>query len=190
MRVFIAVLVLIFSLQSWIKADDISEFEIEGISIGDSMLKFLSAKEIQINTIPYFDDVREYYVISYSKNLSTYERLEIYLKTNDKSYKIYGITGGLFPENLNKCLNKQKKISQEIESSVETLKFFTGKQGHPMYKNSTEYYSIVNFSNKDFVNVKCLYYDKKDHKKYRLIDNLQVTFQTKEVTKWVNSGYK
>jgi len=34
MRVFISVLVLIFSFQSWTKADDISEFEIEGMSIG------------------------------------------------------------------------------------------------------------------------------------------------------------
>jgi len=34
MRILIAVLVLIFSLQSLIKADDISDFQIEGMSIG------------------------------------------------------------------------------------------------------------------------------------------------------------
>ena len=42
MRVFIAVLVLIFSFQSWTKADDIRDFEIEGMSIGDSLLKYVS----------------------------------------------------------------------------------------------------------------------------------------------------
>ena len=47
MRVFIAVLVLIFSLQSWTKADDIRDFEIEGMSIGDSLLEFASEKEIK-----------------------------------------------------------------------------------------------------------------------------------------------
>ena len=47
MRVFIASLILIFSLQSWTKADDISEFEIEGISIGDSLLSHMSKKEIK-----------------------------------------------------------------------------------------------------------------------------------------------
>ena len=46
MKVFIAVLVLIFSFQSLTKADDISEFEIEGISIGDSLLDHLSKEEI------------------------------------------------------------------------------------------------------------------------------------------------
>ena len=50
MRVFIAVLVLIFSLQSWTKADDISDFEIEGISIGDSALDFFSESEIKKNS--------------------------------------------------------------------------------------------------------------------------------------------
>ena len=49
MRVFIAVLVLIFSFQSWTKADDISEFEIEGMSIGDSLLDYFSKNEIKEN---------------------------------------------------------------------------------------------------------------------------------------------
>jgi len=47
MRVFIAVIVLIFSLQSWTKADDIRDFQIEGISIGDSLLDYFSEEEIK-----------------------------------------------------------------------------------------------------------------------------------------------
>ena len=39
MRLIISILVLTLSLQLWTKADDISEFEIEGISIGDSLLE-------------------------------------------------------------------------------------------------------------------------------------------------------
>ena len=42
MRIFVAVLFLIFSLQSWAKADDISDFEIEGMSVGDSALDYFS----------------------------------------------------------------------------------------------------------------------------------------------------
>ena len=47
MRTFIAVLVLIFSLQSWTKADDISDFQIEGMSIGDTLIDFFTKKEIR-----------------------------------------------------------------------------------------------------------------------------------------------
>ena len=46
MRVFLAVLVLIFSLQSWTNADDVRDFEIEGMSIGDSLLDHFSKDEI------------------------------------------------------------------------------------------------------------------------------------------------
>ena len=42
MRVFLAVIVLTFSFQPWTKADDISDFEIEGMSIGDSLSKMYS----------------------------------------------------------------------------------------------------------------------------------------------------
>ena len=40
------VLVLNFSLQSWTKADDIRDFEIEGMSIGDSALEYFSEEKI------------------------------------------------------------------------------------------------------------------------------------------------
>ena len=46
MRVFIIVLILTSSLQSWTKADDIKDFQIEGMSIGDSLIEYFS-KDIQ-----------------------------------------------------------------------------------------------------------------------------------------------
>ena len=45
MKIFLSVLILIFSIQSWTKANDIRDFEIEGISIGDSLLDFLAEKK-------------------------------------------------------------------------------------------------------------------------------------------------
>ena len=45
MRIFIAVLVLIFSFQTLTKADDIRDFEIEGMCIGDSLLDFYELDE-------------------------------------------------------------------------------------------------------------------------------------------------
>ena len=46
MRIFIAVLVLILTLQSFTKADDIRDFEIEGISVEDSLLNHFTKKEL------------------------------------------------------------------------------------------------------------------------------------------------
>ena len=46
MKILLSILVLIFNLQSFVKADDISEFEIEGMSIGDSLLDYFSEEDI------------------------------------------------------------------------------------------------------------------------------------------------
>ena len=63
MRIFLSLLVLIFSLQSWTKADDISEFEIEGISIGDSLLDYYSDSKIQDSKMNYLEGKRNFYVV-------------------------------------------------------------------------------------------------------------------------------
>ena len=47
MRVFLTVLVLIFGLHSWTYGDDARDFEIEGMSIGDSLLDYYSEEEIK-----------------------------------------------------------------------------------------------------------------------------------------------
>ena len=107
----------------------------------------------------------------------------------DKSFIIRSISGGLYPNNLNECLKKKKEIVNGIENSLSNLKFFTGKQKHIHYKNSFEHYSAV-YLGKDFINLKCLFWDKKDKKKYNLANNLSVMFQTREITNWVESGYK
>ena len=48
-RIFLTVLILAFSLQSLTKADDIEDFQIEGMSIGDSLLNHFNSSEIENN---------------------------------------------------------------------------------------------------------------------------------------------
>ena len=47
MRSLIGIFILIFSLKSWCLADDIKDFQIEGMNIGDSLLNYYDKKEIQ-----------------------------------------------------------------------------------------------------------------------------------------------
>ena len=56
MKRLLLILILTFSFQSWTKADDISDFEIEGISIGDSALDFFDESDIKKNSKDYFKD--------------------------------------------------------------------------------------------------------------------------------------
>ena len=58
MRALIIFLVLVFNLQSWTKADDIKDFEIEGMTVGESLLNYfdesLIEKEINNHEISYY----------------------------------------------------------------------------------------------------------------------------------------
>lgn len=47
MRKLLLILILTFSFQSWTKAEDIRDFQIEGMSVGDSLLDFYSHNEIK-----------------------------------------------------------------------------------------------------------------------------------------------
>ena len=71
MRVFIAVLVLIFSLQSWTKADDIRDFEIEGMSIGKNLLDYaktigVTKEDIQNKKIWYYPKSKKFGLVEFS----------------------------------------------------------------------------------------------------------------------------
>ena len=120
MRVFITVLVFIFSLQSWTKADDIRDFEIEGISVGDSLLDYLSEDYIK-NQI-----VKNDYMYSYTdkkyigvriKEIDTkeYEYLSATIKRKgDYQYIIHSIRGSFDIDEPEKCKKKQYEIDKDL----------------------------------------------------------------------------
>ena len=116
MKLFFISLILVLNLQSWTNADDIKDFEIEGISIGDSALDYFSKKEIKDKKQNYYNDDK--FVPSefeYLKIFKTYDAIQISYKKNDPNYKIYAIAGFLdYPSNINNCYKKMSEISNEI----------------------------------------------------------------------------
>ena len=116
MRVFIAVLVLIFTFQSWTKADDISEFEVEGMSIGDSLLDYFTEKEIKERIQRDFPGSDKYKRFWLKKNeissfeIKTYDSIQVVFKKKDKYFKVAGIAGELHITDINNCYKKQNEI--------------------------------------------------------------------------------
>ena len=108
MRVFITVLVLIFSLQSRTKADDISDFQIEGMSIGDSLLDYFSESEIKSNKQNYYKSKKFTPVEFNLSYFNTYkDGLQFHFKTADQKYKIHNISGIIYFKNgIENCYRK------------------------------------------------------------------------------------
>ena len=143
MRIFLSVLTLIFSLQSWTKADDIRDFEIEGMSVGDSLLDYMSAKDIKNNDLNVYHSKSKFIGINFSGNKNTYEYVYVYVKRNDKNYKIYVIRAANTVKNKNSCFKIKKQIVDEMKSLFQTATFQEGKQKHYYYKKKHSIYISI-----------------------------------------------
>lgn len=126
MKKLLLILILTFSFQSWTKADDIKDFQIEGMSIGDSLLDFMSVDLIRdaINDKDYaFYYKKDFVTIStwaIRDRFEKYNDVGIILDLNDKNYKIFALEGTLnFKDNdIQKCYKKQNEISASIKKSL------------------------------------------------------------------------
>ena len=119
-RLFFSILILILCHQSWTKADDIADFEIEGMYIGDSLLKYMSIDEIKNDLKEHINwphtDKKFQRVEKYEGPFKNYEYVASIIKLDDPEYKIYGLSGMLDINDPDKCNN----LKQEIESSLKS----------------------------------------------------------------------
>lgn len=193
MRIFIAVLVLIFSIKSWTVADDISDFEIEGISVGDSLLNFMTKKDIKSSKRNYLKN-KKYYVVGYDENLENYTQVDVYLKSGDNKYVVRTISGVLFM-NVNDCLIKKKKIVYELRSIfLNATERTYNDVPHEYDKNGKSIqhqtgFLLKNDNNDDHIRVECMDWSDELTKKNQWADNLSVAAYSKEILEWFLSGY-
>ena len=109
MKRLLLILILTFNFQLLSKADDIRDFEIEGISIGDSLLEFFDERELidGIRKESYSSSDLTYVDINLEANWFTeYEGLQITVKRNDNKYIAHSIDGNIF-------FNRNKKKMYE-----------------------------------------------------------------------------
>ena len=192
MRLFLSFLILIFTIQSWTKADDIKDFEIEGMSINKSALNFMTVDEIVNNTLPYFETKRKYYITGIVNNLKLYDQVEIYLKSNDKKYIIKSIIAGLFIDDLDQCLKRKKEIVKDLDQIFSNTKKMSGSKKHesdPTGK-SIHYIDQYNLGYPNHIRVECTQFSDDMINSDKAQNSLNVVVMTKEINDWIASGYK
>ena len=176
------ILIILFinlCLTVYSKADDIRDFQIEGISIGDSLLNFYSKKKINSGknkSNPYKSD--KFIMVTLISTGNTYQALQFHFKKNDRNYKIYSISGQTIMK-LNPCLKKRNKIFGEIENLFpNTEKLKLDKRSHPGYEKSYSYSSYFKFKSGDLIEIAC--YDYNDTLNKTIADKLTVSLDSKE----------
>ena len=195
MRVFIAVLVLILSLQSLVRAEDISEFEIEGMSIGDSLLDFFSEAEIKKMYPVIYPKSKKYIKLGFreSNKFDDYEHLTFHVEENDKSYVIHTINGiKEFPNDLESCKSLKNTIVESFEPSAKNFKY---QEYEYVYKTIGSGKSIAYISSymssSGAVRVYCTDWNELEEKELNNIDELNVDLSTREFLNFLdNEAYK
>jgi hypothetical protein len=133
MKKLLLILILIFSFNSFSKADDVSDFEIEGMSIGDSLLDYFNNVKIKefINHKSSYNYLNSNYVIigitNFNQNLislSTYSDLGVTIDKNDAGYEIFSIAGQNYTHgSFEECTKNQGLIAKDIKKNLLNDKF-------------------------------------------------------------------
>ena len=193
----LAVFLLIFfglNLAFNVNADDIENFQIEKISIGDSLLDHFSIKFINKNKKPVKirgKKFQEYNFIYKKKDNQVYDLVKLIFKVDNPRYIIEDIVGRkYYKDNINQCHETQNIISNNIEKALQNSeKIETGIIKNTSYPNGDSYIKDMFFylTNQDIISIKCYDYSKKDT---RSKDRLNVSFITREYLDWNLSKQK
>ena len=191
MRIYLIIIFLIFNLKSWSAADDLSEFTIEEISIGESLREHLTKEEINESKKFFYPNSDKFFALGIYKESEIYEHIQVSV-INDDNYIIHSLAGTIFYDNnFEKCKTKMKLIIKDLEDSIpnsverqddkEIVKMPADKTGKSINIGSTFW-----FPNEDYITVECS--DWADHMEYA--DNLKVRFSTNKYNTWLtNEAY-
>ena len=195
---FLIILVLIFYLPNLSIADDIRDFQIEGMSIGDSALDHFDHGQIN----KFKEDIyclyskkpkcSDFYSATFwhLPKFEIYDAVRYHAKNKDRKHIIYEVNGQIFfPDNFEGCLKKKKNILLDISEMVKNLKKkYEGTSKHAADKSgksfttSVEYY----FSNGDSLTVSCYNWSKEMGHPH----TLHVDLAKSEFLDWIDYIYK
>ena len=120
MNKLLGIIVFHILLSIQVQADDISDFQIEGISIGDSLLNFATKENIDANKLDNQSSNDKYIIYKANKfiQIKQYDYLGVTIKKNDNKYVVSSLSGRIYYKNLNDCYKIRKQIKLDIEKII------------------------------------------------------------------------
>ena len=195
MQIILLFIILIFTIQSWANADDIRDFEIEGISVGESLLNHFSENNIQ-------QEIKSEFSFKYKNNtfiglgvgqtnefplfkkLNEFDELGITIKPNDKNYIVHGLSGEILCyNNIDKCLITKDEIISDLKNVFKDIEVDSWERKHPVDKTgkSIVYGNDLKTNDLDFV-ISVSVYDMSDDD---FNDGVKVSIKTEELFNFI-----
>jgi len=191
MKKLLAIVVLGLLISFSANADDIRDFQIEGISIGDSLLKYYSEDEIKsaLKDGYYYKDNKFVDVFFYPKSESVYDDLQITIKPKDDSYEIYVMAAKiLYKNNIKDCYSEKEKTVTEVKNIFsKKVKNRKVKRKHNADKSGKSKYESNVFDFKEgIIEATCFDWSKK----VKYTDNLMLAIKSDEFINFMQTAYK
>ena len=185
-RLSLYLFLILFTLQTPSQADDIRDFQIEGMSVGDSALNYFTKDELKNTEKVNYPGSDKFYMTTPEKEYDIYVQVTFHFKKNDAKYIIASLKGYLdFPNQLEACKKKKKEIVAEISSVITSSK---EEEYDSQYKQLDDGKSIAYVSdfivNGGEIRVWCENWSKETEIKRNWIDGLAVSAGSSEFAKW------
>ena len=194
MKRLLLILILTFSFQSFTKADDIKDFEIEGMSIGDSALDFFSKDIIDSNT-EFYPGSKEFFKSTIDQNNKQYDQVQMHIKIENGIYIIYAVAGIIhFHRNdpKKKCIDKRSLITKDISTTIINAK--KSNEEKDIYKGDKtgkSYGVSIFFDFKDdqseYIKIGCVFYGEEFYKESKWPNHLRLSLTSSKYHYWLSN---
>ena len=178
---------IFFSFQTSSLPYDIRDFQIEGTSIGDSLLDYFSEEEIKKNEAKYYsnNEFVPVYIEDESKFID-YDAVQFHYKRSD-NFKIAAIEGTLlFKNNMDDCYKKMKEIDKEVKNLFSKAeRGIRENESHDSDKSGKSKFTSIEYSFKsgDAFWITCTDWNAK----MGYLDNLAVGLFAEEILTWIKT---
>ena len=187
MKKLLAILILVLTFQNPSWADDITDFQIEGMSVGDSLLDYVNKDEIEERKICIYKNKKVCSISKEDSSFKIYNAFQVHFKTNDKKYIIQSLDGMIgYKNDIQNCYNKMDEIVEEISSIFKSAKKSKKKTTSHTYDKSGKSKStdvVFWFDSGDLVVVECADWSEE----VDFFDKLKVSLITKEHMDFINN---
>ena len=180
----------IIIFHTFANADDARDFEIEGMSAGDSLLNYLEKWNITEQQIIdtkkfYYPASKKFYGLQFDlTDYETYKHIQVHIKSGS-NYTVSSVVGGEFFDNINKCYSKQKIIVSDLKKAFPKAELSEYKSTYPDDPNSSIKITEFYLNNFDVV-VYCTDWSIKAESRGNT-DNLRVEISSLEFSKFIST---
>ena len=164
MKKILGIVFLSFLLSTSVYSDNIKNFKIENISIGDSALDYFNESQIEDNELDWFNYSYKEYSTSLLPGKGIYDWFKISYKSNDELFIIEGLVGIVIKKNYDddKCNKELDNTALEISETFKSINQ-RKKNFYKIEYNPRKIFQEPNQSGKS--NASSIFFDFKDEGK-------------------------